>query len=327
MRERFLVTGVLGCIGAWIARTLVEEDVPVVGYDLGGERRRLELIMSPEQLERVTLLRGDVTDLDQLERALDEHEVTHVIHLAALLVPLTRANPSHAAAVNVAGATNVFEAVKRRRERVCGLTYASSAAVYDVVDMEATRAENALGHPVTLYGVHKQANEGTARVYWREDRLPSIGLRPYVVYGPGRDQGMTAGPTLAMAAAARLERYTIPWSSRCTLTLARDAARAFVDAARAAADGDGAPVYNLPGSNVAMDDVVAAIEAAAPSAAGKIDFEDATLPFPEKFATGGFSLPVTPLEDGVRETVEFFRARHSRLAPAQKHVGAQVVPD
>ena len=312
MRETFLVTGALGCIGAWVALTLVEEGVPVVGYDLGDDRRRLELIMSSEQLERVTLLRGDVTDLDRLGRVLDEREVTHVIHLAALLVPLTRANPPLGAAVNVVGATNVFEAVKRRRERVRGLAYASSAAVYDVVDDEATRSEDALGHPVTLYGVHKQANEETARVYWLEDRLPSIGLRPYVVYGPGRDQGMTAGPTLAMEAAARGKGYTIPWSSRCTFTLARDAARAFVDAARASASIEGAPVYNVPGANVATAEVVAAIEAAAPAAAGMIDVEDATLPFPAKFATGGFPMPETPLAEGVRETVEFFR---TRIAP------------
>ncbi|HEX9598756.1 MAG TPA: NAD-dependent epimerase/dehydratase family protein [Gaiellaceae bacterium] len=308
MRDTFLVTGALGCIGAWIARTLVEEGVPVVGYDVGSDRRRLELIMSPEQLVGVTLVRGDVTDLERLERVLDEHEATHVIHLAALLVPLARANPPLGAAINVVGATNVFEAVKRQRERVRGLAYASSAAVYDAVDVDATRAENALGHPVTLYGVHKQANEGTARVYWIEHGLPSIGLRPYVVYGPGRDQGMTAGPTLAMAAAAHGESYTIPWSSRCTFTLARDVARAFVDAARAAADGEGAPVYNIPGANVGMNEVVAAIEAAAPDAAGKIEFQDATLPFPKEFATGGFPMLVTPLADGVRETIELFRA-------------------
>ncbi len=46
--------------------------------------------MEPEQLEHVTLVRGDVTDLRQLERALDENRVTHVVHLAALLVPLAR---------------------------------------------------------------------------------------------------------------------------------------------------------------------------------------------------------------------------------------------
>lgn len=304
MSESWLVTGALGCIGAWIARTLVREDVHVVGYDLGGDDARLRLIMAPDELEQVVLVHGDVTDLDQLERALDEHEVTHVVHLAALLIPLARANPPRGALVNVGGTTNVFEAVKRRRGRIRGLAYASSAAVYDVVDAEAAgRDEQALGHPVTLYGVHKQANEGTARVYWVEDRVPSIGLRPYIVYGPGRDTGMTAGPTLAMAAAVRGEPYTIGWSSRSTFNYAPDAARAFITAVRNATDG--ARVYNIPGENVPMRDVVAAIDAEVPGA--QVDYEEVALPFPEVFATGGIEVPLTPLAEGVRETIEHFR--------------------
>ena len=167
------------------------------------------------------------------------------------------------------------------------------------------RDETALGHPATLYGVHKLANEGTARVYWTEDGLPSIGLRPYIVYGPGRDTGMTVGPTLAMAAAVRGEPYTIGWSSRSTLNYAPDAARAFVDAARAATSG--AAVYNIPGANVPMSQVVSAIGAEVPRA--RISFDEVALPFPEEFATGGFPMPVTGLDQGVRETVAVFRAR------------------
>jgi UDP-glucuronate 4-epimerase len=308
--ESWLVTGALGCIGAWVVRTLVREGTPVATFDLGDDVSRLGLIMEPEELERVTLVRGDVTDLAALGRALDEHEVTHVVHLAALLIPLARADPPRGALVNVVGTTNVFEAVKQRPVRIRGLAYASSAAVYDVVDLEAAREEAAIGHPTTLYGVHKLANEGTARVYWVEDGVPSIGLRPYIVYGPGRDTGMTAGPTLAMAAALRGEPYTIGWSSRSTFNYAPDAARAFIDSARAATEG--APVYNIPGENVPMSEVVAAIEAAVPGA--RIGYDDVALPFPEEFATGGFPMPVTPLSEGVRQTVELLRPYGSNVS-------------
>ena len=110
--ERFLVTGALGCIGAWTVRTLVREQVPVVAFDLGSDQSRLELIMTAEELERVTLLKGDVTDRSAIERALDEHGITHVIHLAALLIPLIKDDPPYGALVNVVGAVNVFEAVR-----------------------------------------------------------------------------------------------------------------------------------------------------------------------------------------------------------------------
>jgi UDP-glucuronate 4-epimerase len=300
MSERFLVTGALGCIGAWACRELVREGIPVVAFDLGMSRHRLELVLPPDELAEVTVVRGDVTDLDALERALAEHEVTHVIHLAALLIPLARDDPVRGAQVNVGGTVNVFEAVKRRG--LHGLAYASSAAVYDAADGVRV-AEDAVGHPVTHYGVHKQANEGTARVYWLDDGVASVGLRPYVVYGPGRDQGLTASPTLAMQAAAAGEEYRISFAGRVQFHYAPEAAQAFIAAARA--PGEGATVRNLGGPPVDMADVIAAIEAAAPDAAGGISYDELPLPFPEEFEA---SQPLTtPLAIGVRETIEHFR--------------------
>ena len=115
--DRFLVTGALGCIGAWTVHMLLAEKVPVVALDLGGSRHRLELILSADELARVQLVEADVTDLDALERLLDEHAITHVVHLAALQVPFVRADPPRGARVNVAGTTNVFEVAKRHGVR------------------------------------------------------------------------------------------------------------------------------------------------------------------------------------------------------------------
>jgi len=306
MSERFLVTGALGCLGAWTIRTLVREGAGVVGFDLGGSRHRLELVLDPEEVARTEIVHGDVTDLAALERAVDEHAITHVIHLAALQIPLAKADPVRGAQVNVVGTVNVFETVKRRLDRVRGLAYASSAAVYGAV-AGATVPEDAPTAPVTHYGVHKQANEGVARVYWADDGVPSVGLRPYVVYGPGRDQGLTAGPTLAMQAAARGEPYRIAFGGRAQYHYAADAAQAFVDAARSAQDG--AVVANLGGQPIHMSEVVRAIEAAAPGSVGTITFDDVELPVPDEFEARVRPAPVTPLESAVRETIETFRAR------------------
>src|SRR3989441_1721146 len=162
--ERFLITGALGCIGAWSCAQLVREGVPVTVYDLGTNTDRLELVMSPQELEQLTIVRGDVTDLDQLDRTMAEDGITHVVHLAALLLPLVKADPPRGAAVNVVGTTNVFEAAKRNGVR--GLSYASSAAVYG--PDAGPRIEHA-GEPTTLYGVFKLANEGTAHVYYEDE--------------------------------------------------------------------------------------------------------------------------------------------------------------
>ena len=37
-QDRFLITGALGCIGAWVVRCLVREGVPVATFDLAGIR-------------------------------------------------------------------------------------------------------------------------------------------------------------------------------------------------------------------------------------------------------------------------------------------------
>jgi hypothetical protein len=67
------------------------------------------------------------------------------------------------------------------------------------------------------------------------------------------------------------------------------------------------PFGNIPGPSVHISEVIAAIEAAVPEA--RIDYEDIALPFPEQLAIGELAAPVTPLAEGVRQTIELFRAR------------------
>jgi len=162
--QRWLVTGALGCIGTWCCRELVREGYAVTAFDLGSDWHRADLVMTPQERGAVELVRGDITDLHEVERALREREVTHLVHLAAMLVPLAAADPPRGAMVNVGGTVNVFEAVKR--SGLPGLAYASSAAVYDRTDGIEV-AEDADGHPINHYGVHKLANEGAARAAYR----------------------------------------------------------------------------------------------------------------------------------------------------------------
>jgi nucleoside-diphosphate-sugar epimerase len=308
MTERILVTGALGCVGAWAVKAALDDGDEPVGYDLGQNAQRLELVLSAEELARVTLVQGDITDLDALGRVLDEHEITRVVHLAALQVPLCRADPVLGARVNVVGTVNVFEAVKERLDRIPGLAYASSAAVYGPDDPSPAPETGGVA-PATLYGVFKLANEGTARLYRDESGVPSTGIRPYIVYGPGRDQGMTSGPTLAMAAAARGEGFSIAYGGVAQYDYAPLVGLAFV---RAAAAPAGAVVANFPGVRASMGEVVAAIEAAAPEAAGTITWEETPLPFPAELEARALEelvgpLPQVSLADGVRATIERFR--------------------
>lgn len=320
INERFLVTGALGCIGAWAVRHLINEGVPTAIFDLASDMRRLRLLMSEEELAQVQVLTGDIADLAAVEGALGESGATHLIHLAALQVPFCKADPSLGARVNVVGTVNVFEAARRRGVRQ--VVYASSAAVYGISEEypEGPVGPDAPLRPRTHYGVYKQANEGTARVYWLDDGIVSIGLRPYVVYGPGRDQGLTSSPTTAMLAAALGQPYQIPFGGRFDMQFAGDVAQAFIRAARMPFDGAG--MFNLRGSVVRISEVIAAIEAVVPAMRGQLSFTDVPLGFPEEMddtpllsALG--PLPRTPLDEGVTATIATFRQAiaDGRLAP------------
>ncbi|MGO9960711.1 MAG: NAD-dependent epimerase/dehydratase family protein [Solirubrobacteraceae bacterium] len=313
-RERFLITGAYGCIGAWVIRQLVSEAAHVVALDVSPDPHRLRLLMSAEQLAAVPVSPTDITDLEQLEAAIDEHEITNVIHLAALQVPFCRADPSLGARVNVVGTVNVLEAVARRRERMAPLVYASSIAAYEEIesngDHNGRQPSADGGVPGTLYGVYKRANEAAAVVYRRDRGQASVGLRPHTVYGPGRDQGVTSSPTQAMLAAASGAPFHIPYGGRFQFQYAPDVANAFITASRSAADG--ASVHNLAGPSVHMTEVIAAIEAAVPEARGTISYDDTFLPFPDQVDSSSLSgligpASYTPVHHGVADTIAHFR--------------------
>jgi nucleoside-diphosphate-sugar epimerase len=309
-KERFLVTGAAGCIGVWVLRNLVQEKVPVAVLDLASTRHRLRVVLKDEEIAQIQFFQGDISDYQTVENALHESCATRVIHLAALQLPFCKADPVAGARVNVVGTVNMFEASKRLGLK--SLVYASSTAVYGLSEEypDEPLAHDAPLKPHSHYGVYKQANEGTASVYFMDDGMSSIGLRPYVVYGAGRDQGMTSTPTKAILAAAAGKPYHISFGGRYCFQYADDTARAFIQSARA--DFQGAAVFNLGGASVSTLDVITSIEQVEPSALGRITFEDVPLPFPPEvdntalIATIG-PLFITPLDKGVSETMDLFR--------------------
>jgi UDP-glucuronate 4-epimerase len=293
-------------------KRLVDEGVPVYSYDLPGNPHRLRLIMDEESLNKVNILEGDITDQARFEQVVADNGITHIIHLAAFQVPFVRGNPIQGARVNVVGSTIVFETARNHADQIKGLVYASSVGVYGPTNLypPGPIAHDAPLIPATLYGVTKQANEGFARIYWQDWQARSIGLRPFFVYGPGRDQGISSTPTKAMVAAAVGRPYHISFGGTAVYQHADDVAKAFIHAVRTPLDG--APVYNLGGTTASIDDVVAAIEAAAPEMTGKITHETKPIEVPEDVDRSAIEAALgdtgwRPLAVGVRETIDLFK--------------------
>ena len=264
---RTLVTGALGCIGAWTIKALLDDGEEPVGFDLGEDDSRLRLILDDDERERVTLVarRRDRRRCPwPRARRARGHARRPPRRAAGAVLPR---RPRRGAHVNVRGTVVVFEAVKARADRISGLAYASSTAVYNASD-PSPAPESGGTAPSTLYGVYKLANEGTARVFWQDDGVASIGIRPYVVYGPGRDQGHDVGADAGDGgrSSRRRLRDRLRWNGAVRLR-ARRGPR--LRAGRSRRGDDGAHVANFPGEASTMDEVVAAIEAAAPEVAGR----------------------------------------------------------
>jgi nucleoside-diphosphate-sugar epimerase len=286
------------------------------------------LIAAPDEVAEVTFVRGDITDLEAVEAVLDEHAITHVAHLAALQVPFCRANPPLGALVNVVGTVNVFEAARRRTDRIGTVAYMSSIGMFDAADgdpVNGTLRVDSTAHPRTMYGVTKQANEGTARVYWLENGVSSVGLRPMTVYGPARDQGLTSGPTRAIGAALLGRPFEIGFGGSTLFQFAPDVAAAVVAAARSTAPG--AHVYNLGGTAASIDEFVRLVEGNVPEARGRITHLEPGLPFPDRIDDAGSEalgpLTWTPLAEGIAQTAALFRERANRGALRPVDVGLE----
>jgi nucleoside-diphosphate-sugar epimerase len=315
---RVLLTGGYGCIGCWIAKTLIEQGREVWVYDLRREERRLRQVLDAEQADAIRFCQGDVTDAAALRAVLEREQISHVIHLAALQVPLCRADPLAGARVNVLGTLAVFEAVRSLGPQIQRLVYASSAAVYGPPLTGTGRqplSEEAAGDPATHYGVFKRCNEGNARVYWLEHGVSSIGLRPWTVYGVGRDFGMTSEPTKAIKAVVVGRPFHISYGGYQDMQYAGDVARIFVRCLEVPFQGAG--VYNLRGEVVDLATFRRMLVEAAPEAAKLISHGERQLAIAYDLSDAALEqllgdVPRTPLREGIRLTLERFRQLQAR---------------
>jgi nucleoside-diphosphate-sugar epimerase len=309
---RVLLTGGYGCIGSWIVRHLLERGDQTWIYDLKEDPRRLRLILSEDKVRQVAFIQGDVTDLAGLRRAIQQHQISHIIHLAGLQVPVCRADPMLGAKVNVLGTLAVFEAVKLSEGQVKRLVYLSSAAVFGPPEdyPSGPLGDDVPLTPTTHYGVFKCCNEGNARMYYQEHGLSSIGLRPWTVYGVGRDFGMTSEPTKAIKSLALGRSYHISYGGWQDMQYVDDVAKTCVRCLEAPYHG--AKSYNLRGHVVDVPAFHRALVEAEPAAAKLITFGDKQIAIAYDLDDTALQrdlgpMPRTPLVEGIRQTQALFR--------------------
>ncbi len=214
-------------------RDLLARESRVVVFDQHRDDSRWIRILG-RRADDVIFVSGSLLDRESLASVCDDHGVTNMIQLAALLTPACQQDPYLGCEVNVLGTVALFEVARERRDVIRGFSWASSRAVYGPEPDEppaVTAARPTQNRPPSFYGAFKKAAELIAEQYWLQFGIPSVGIRPHVVYGPERTQGLTAGPSLAARAAAEGIAAEINYTGTVGYDYVEDVARAFVRAA------------------------------------------------------------------------------------------------
>lgn len=313
--EKFLLTGSMGCIGAWVLRHLSDEGVEVVATDLSTDPVRPKLLLSDDEINAITWLQLDVTDVKAVNKMVADHGINRIVHLAGMQIPFCKANPSLGAAVNVQGTINMFEAA--RANGVKGLTYASSAAAFGPPELypDTPIKDDVPLLSTTLYGVYKAANEKSAKVYWDDWQVGSVGLRPYNVYGVGRDQGLTSDVAKAILATAAGRPFNIRYNGPIALQHAKDVAAMFIACARA--EVAGAPVCNLRNDVTSIESFIDVLKQVDPKA--EVTCTRNLLPFPADYDDSGLrgllgTVPHTLLPQAIAEDLALYSSLIERQA-------------
>lgn len=185
-KKRIFITGAAGFIGFHMSQHLHQRGDEVLGfdnfntyYDPQLKRARAAQLA----LQGISILEGDIKNRQALQRAINEHQTTHILHLAAQAgVRYSLQNPQTYLQSNIEGFLNVLE-ICRDHPHI-PLIYASSSSVYGLNQKVPFSIEDRTDQQASLYGVTKKTNELMAQTYHHLFGISVTGLRFFTVYGP-----------------------------------------------------------------------------------------------------------------------------------------------
>ncbi len=320
-----LVTGGRGFVGGWLAKALIERGDRVVSFD---RRRTTEQPSAIGMLgieDELVQVEGDLTDAEAVARAITDHGVRTIFHLAAeTIVGTVQRSPVGAFESNVRGTWTVLEAA--RGHGVEGVVFASSDKAYGAHE-RLPYEENFALQPTAPYEASKAAADLIARSYWTSYGLPVAVTRFANVYGGGDLNFARLIPEAVSAAiAGRPPVLRSDGSPERDFLYVEDAAAAYL----AIADALDRPevrgeAFNCGGGRpYAVREVVELIARLSETGvepeirgsgnpSGEIDRQYVD---PRKLRRLVGFRPEVELEEGLRRTIAWYREHPEALAPA-----------
>ena len=318
--SKVLITGGYGCIGAETTKWFLNNtDASVIICSRQVSEERTRRVFHDVETNRLESIPVDISKMDEVSNLFHANAISHVIHLAALQTPDCDTHRDLGLQVNLAGTQNLIEAMKVSRSPIERFVFASSIAVYGP---RANYAEGLVPSdseplPVNPYGVWKLAGENLSRIFHEDTGVPTVCLRPAVLYGPGRDIGLTSTPTTAMKHLVCGLPYQIPFCSRQDFQFAPDVGAATALSAWESFANYG--VFTLPSHTLESQQIVEVISNVASEIdylkASEISVGDERVPFIcdlefKAFLSQFPGAPHTSIEDGIRRTLETFHRQH-----------------
>jgi len=303
----YLIIGASGCIGFETAKWLVDNDQSskVITLSRGQTSYPGELSQCIQEI-------GDISSKESIEKVIEKHQVTHVIHCAALRTSDCNEDPERAHKINVRGTQNVIEACQSSSS-VKEFLFLSTAAVYDQVDEQIEGVHE--DSPISKYAPYvstKIESEEFLREFSQNSNIAITIIRPQILFGPTRSlSGSTAGVTKCIYSAAFNKKYTIPYSSQYSFHYTGDVG-ALLGKVLTTAKNYKYEIFNLPGNPHKVNDFKeVANNLTKPE--NFISIEEKQYPFAKsasyKKYVDFFGEPkLTPLKEAIAETYEYFRS-------------------
>jgi UDP-glucuronate 4-epimerase len=334
MGEPILVTGAAGFIGFHLARRLAAEGWSVFGIDNLNDyydpRLKEARLAELRRHSNFRFEKCDIADRAAVARLFAAERFAYVAHLAAQAgVAHSAIDPYAYVDANLVGFANVLEGCRRSHCR--HLVYASSSSVYGANKRMPLRTSDRVDEPLSLYGATKRANELMAHAYAHLFALPATGLRFFTVYGPWGRPDMAVWLFTQAILDGRPVRLFNAGKMRRDFTYIDDVIEAVARLITMPPESGGSDhahqsgatgkalcrIYNIGNSHpVEITELVNILERVTGKRAERELLPMRSIDVLETYADSsdlrrdaGFA-PDTPIEDGLRSFVEWFRDFH-----------------